>query len=376
MEEIPRRPILERHVMLTSLYLNTSTSARILSVAFTFFVMGFIAAPAGSEAFGQFPQQRRLEERERRQAEAERRREAQNEQELAARDAVPRPRAAMMNVNVQMALTTANAKNFEEARARAAKRVSDGETLWMHLKFQGKLGDYVLTFRDEESGTLRYVLYAETGPQDDPTALAKYVIEFAKEDLASSEIVVSLTPLSPGQKLSTPVLLATAATRQPGIWNSELRITNNPIIPRAPTDNLAKLSFALDLGQGNGRYSGLWAGFHDFGMSGPAADTALPVARSFYSLPIKTAIQNHLTEKGIEPVRFFFAQDHWLETLPSATSKVRERNITAIFTYKKGEECFFGSATAGQTYSLLNSKFDDAKIDSRVGMPLDCKELQ
>lgn len=362
--------------MLTSLYLNTSARARLQLIFTALFSIGFFAVPAATDMFGQFPQQRRLEIREQRQQEAERRRREANEAALAARDAVPRPRAAVMNVNVQMALTTENAKNFEDARAKAAKRIRDGETLWMHLKFQGKLGDYVLTFRDEESGTLRYVLYAETGPQDDPTALAKYAVEFAKEDLASPEVRISLTPLSPGQKFGTPVLLATAATRQPGVWNNELRLTNNPVIPRAPTDNLAKLDFALDLGQGNGRYSGLWAGFRDFGLSGPAADTALPVARSFYSLPIKTAIQSHLTEKGIEPVRFFFAQDHWLETHPSATSKVRERSITAIFTYKKGEECFFGSATAGQTYSLLNSKFDDAKIESRVGMPLDCKELQ
>ena len=170
--------------------------------------------------FGQFPQQRRLEIREQRQQEAERRRREANEAALAARDAVPRPRAAVMNVNVQMALTTENAKNFDDARAKAAKRVRDGETLWTHLKFQGKLGDYVLTFRDEESGTLRYVLYAETGPQDDPTALAKYAVEFAKEDLANPEVRISLTPLSPGQKLGTPVLLATAATRQPGVWNN------------------------------------------------------------------------------------------------------------------------------------------------------------
>ncbi|MBK9162950.1 MAG: hypothetical protein IPM21_03425 [Acidobacteria bacterium] len=358
------------------LYLKTSAAPRFRISLLAFLAMTFIGAPAFQETFGQFPQQRRLEIREQRQAEAERRRVQQNEAELAKRDAVPQPRAAVMNVNVQMALTTQEAKTFAEANAKAAKRVRDGETLWMHLKFQGKLGDYVLTFRDEESGTLRYLLYAETGPQDDPTALAKYAIEFSKDDLANPEIRISLTPISPGQRIATPVFLATAATRQPGVWNNELRLTNNPVIPRTPNDNLAKLAFALDLGEGNPRFSGLWNTFRSFGLSGPAADTALPVARSFYSLPIKTAIQQHLNGKSIEPVRFFFAQDHWLEQLQSTTNKNRERSVIAIFTYKNGEECFFGAATATQAYSLMSSKFDDAKIESRDGMPLDCKELQ
>lgn len=362
--------------MINLLFWITSSASRFRFSFLASLVIALVGAPAFQEALGQFPQQRRLEVREQRQAEAERRRQQQEEAELAKRDAVPRPRAAVMNVNVQMALTTQEAKTFDEAKAKAAKRVRDGETLWMHLKFQGKLGDYVLTFRDEESGTLRYVLYAETGPQDDPTALAKYAIEFSKDDLASPEMRISLTPVSPSQRIATPVFLATAATRQPGVWNNELRLTNNPVIPRAPNDNLAKLAIALDLGQGNARFAGLWDGFRSFGLSGPASDIALPVARSFYSLPIKTAIQNHLTEKGIEPVRFFFAQDHWLEQLPSAANKNRERSVIAIFTYKKGEDCFFGAATATQAYSLMNSKFDAAKIESRVGMPLDCKELR
>ncbi len=92
--------------------------------------------------------------------------------EEAGQPAASKPKAAVMNVDVQVVLSRADHKTFAEAKAASISRVTDGEPLWLYVKFNGKLGDYVLTQPDpEEPAKTRYVLFTEIGPQGDVTAL-------------------------------------------------------------------------------------------------------------------------------------------------------------------------------------------------------------
>ena len=121
---------------------------------------------------------------------------------------LPVPKPAVMNVDVQIALSKSEHKTFAEAKAAEVKKLVDGEPLWLYVKFKTRLGDYVVTTRHpDDSEKLRYTLYAEVGPRGDITALNQYAIQFSKDDLAASEVKINLAPGMFGRNKSIPVFL-------------------------------------------------------------------------------------------------------------------------------------------------------------------------
>ncbi|MCA1589594.1 MAG: hypothetical protein LC734_04235, partial [Acidobacteria bacterium] len=149
-------------------------------------------------------------------AEEDRRRRERGEIDPSA---PPKPKVAAMNVDVQAVLSKADHPNFALAKTRTAVRVADGDPLWLYLKFNGKLGDYVRTTAvADEPGKFRYQLFVEIGPKGDVRTLNEYVLEFAKEDLAMQELKINLAPGLMGRNRSIPVFLMASAAARPGLW--------------------------------------------------------------------------------------------------------------------------------------------------------------
>lgn len=332
---------------------------------------------AAQAAFTQFPQMQKAQQRMDQLRKADEAEQKAREAEDLAAVSIPRPKPSVMNRNIQTVLTTKEYKTFAEAKPFAAKRIADGDQLWAYVKFDTKLGDYVLTLKDAENGgQFKYVLFAEVGPKADVTALSRYVLEFTKEDLALSEIKVNLAPGKPGRNAAVPVFIDVAGTRGPGIWNNEFRLTNTVVVPRSLTDNLATADMTMNFVGVVTKYPKAREDFSSMVLRGTTDKATLPVAGSFYSLPLKTEILDRLKTDSITPVRFYYASNGWLEYGMSVTQPARLREVTAVFTYRNGESCNYGVARLVQSFDAMADTFATSAIELTKDLPLACTNIE
>lgn len=341
---------------------------KVLLAALAVILTAVVIAPAQIEQAERF--KKRMEQSVKASAERE------HDERLEAESMLPVPKMAVTNVDVQAVLTKAEFKTFTEAKAAEAKKVLDGEPLWLYLKFKTKLGDYVLTTRNpDDHEKLRYTLYAEIGPRGDVTALNQYAIQFAKEDLAATEIKIALAPALFGRNKSIPVFLMTSGSAKPGVWNNELRLTNNTSLPRPATSNLSIVPITLDFAGGVTKYKKLASEYDSIVLRGSNDVARLPVAGTFFSEPIKAAIAEKLAAEKITPVKIYFSGDDWQEFGSGGFSSTKTRKVFATFTYRSGEACKYGVAEVSQQYDFMQTKFGDPEITIQKDLTAPCTDV-
>lgn len=326
---------------------------------------------ASGEAFGQIEQINR--KRAARMQQSVRTddddRPAEGEQPL------PRPKPAVMNVDVQIVLSKSDVKTFAQAKAAEANRVADGEPLWMYVKFKTKLGDFVVTSRDaDDREKLHYTLYAEIAPKGEVSPLHQFTIQFAKEDLAATELKISLAPALFGRNKSLPLLLMVADTTKSGVWNNELRLTNNLVMPRNLTDNLANAAVVLDLSKGSTKYQTMESQYDSIIIRGTTDVGKMPFAGSFSNYQLKTQLTEKLAAENIAPLKIYFSGDERQEIASFTPSVKKVRKVFATFTYRTGEECFYGVAEIVELYDMLQTKYGVPEIRLQKDLPIACGE--
>lgn len=336
-------------------------------------ILSFLVLTMSSTAIGQIERMQKAREK------MERVTQGAQEREKARRNAEidgsgpARPKAAVMNVDVQMLLSKTDHNSFADARPAAVTKIVDGEPLWLYLKFKGKLGDYVITKPvASEPNTFQYLLYAEIGPQGELSPHNQYVLQFTKEDLALPELKINLAPGLLGRNKSIPVFLMNSGNAKPGVWRNEFRITNTTAVPRAPTDNLAKSDVTFDFSKGLAKYPVMESDYDSIVLRGTTDTSKLPAPGSFFSDTLKQSIAQKLFAERITPVKFYFAGDNWSQY--SVLSKT-ERKVYAVYSYKSGEECHYGVARVVEKYDQMNNSFGETQITLQNELPLACTEL-
>ena len=346
-----------------------------LLTALTIIIAGGIFAEAQS------PQQDGFKRRVNNSVKAamEREREARGEApapEAAAAASLPVPKAAVTNVDVQAVLAKTEYKTFAEAKTAEAKKVLDGEPLWLYLKFKSKLGDYVLTTRDpDDHEKLNYTMYAEIGPRGDVTALSQQAIHFTKEDLAATEFKLGLAPALFGRNKSIPVFLMTSGAAKPGVWNNEFRLTNSTAFPRSATSNLSVVPVTLDFAGGVTKYKKLASEYDSIILRGTTDITKLPIAGTFFSESLSSAITEKLASESIVPSKIYFSGDDWQEFGSGGVMQTRSRKVFATFTYRSGESCLYGIAEVVQKFDIMTSKFGESEISIQKNLPAQCADV-
>lgn len=326
---------------------------------------------ASGELLAQFPQSQRIRDRMDQSIKASRDREHDRRLEEEGRLPVPRP--AVMNVDVQIVLSKAEHKTFAEAKVAAANRIVDGEPLWLYIKFKTRLGDYVVTTRHpDDHEKLRYTLFAEVAPRGDITALSQYAIRFSKEDLAATEVKINLAPGIFGNNRSIPVFLITSGRANTGVWNNEFRLTNSVTIPRALTENLASAPVTLDFSGGVEKYKRMEAEYDSIFLRGTTDVGRMPVAGTFFSAALSARITEKLAAEKILPLKIYFSGDDWQEIASFGPPMTKVQRVFATFTYKRGEECFYGVAEVIENYDFIESKFGEAEIKLQKDLPIPC----
>lgn len=325
------------------------------------------------DVFAQFPQTERQKRRMEQSIRASEERERDPRLDAEARLPVPRP--AVMNVDVQMALSKAEYKTFAEAKAAETKKIVDGEPLWLYVKFKSKLGDYVLTTRHpDDPEKLRYTLFAEVAPRGDITALSQYSIQFAKDDLLATEVKINLAPGMFGRNKSIPVFLMASGVAKTGVWNNEFRLTNSTSVPRALTDNLAATPVTLDFSAGATKYQKMESEYDSIVLRGTTDAAKMPVAGSFFSERISTLLTGKLALENIRPIKTYFSGDDWEEFAASGIQTRKSRRVFATFAYRRGEGCFYGVAEVTEEFDFLTGKFREADVKLRKDLPIPCAE--
>jgi hypothetical protein len=300
----------------------------------------------------------------------------EHDRRLEESSTLPVPKPAVMNIDVQAVLSKGDYKTFAEAKAAEAKKVVDGEPLWLYVKFKSKLGDYVLTTRNpDDPEKLRYTLFAEIGPRGDVTAQSQYAILFAKEDLTATELKIGLAPALFGRNKSIPVFLMASGAAKTGVWNNEFRLTNNTSMPRALNANLATAPIVLDFSGGTAKYKKMDSEYTAIILRGSSDVTKLPVAGTFYNEALKSKILDALAAEQIKSDRLYFSGDDWQEFASTGMAMSKSRRAYATFTYRRGEQCFYGVAELTSNYDFMLSKFGEPEIELRKDFPMPCSEV-
>ncbi len=310
--------------------------------------------------------------------------ERDRQTELARKAAIPKPKPAVMNVDVRVVFSQNEYKTFAEAQADAVDRIADGEPLWLYIQFRGKLGDYVYAEPiADEPGRFRYMLFTEIGPQGDVTALTRYVLRFEPSELSARELKINLAPGIFGPVRSIPVWLKTADSARPGVWHNEFRISNSPTVPRGTNDFVAKSAVILDLSGSHTKYRQMWADYDSIMLRGTPDPLKLPVPGSFYDHAVQKEVETKLKASGIVPAKFYLSGNDWGQVAVSAFALQdpaytprRERRIFATYTYQKYGSCAYGIAEVKQAYDEAASKFITSSIDLANDFPLYCELLK
>ncbi len=280
-------------------------------------------------------------------------------------------RPAVMNVDVQMALTKLEYKNFAEAKPNLTKEITDGDNLWLYVKFNGKLDRYVYRLA-EENAPERYVLFVEYGPEGDTMAKGHQILEFRKDELNLTELKMSLSPGKAGNNKSLAIFIRNIAASKPGRWSNELRITNNPGFPRGFNDYLAKAAFACDFTRGFTKYPKMTKPFESMVLRDTLDETKLPIEGKFDDAALRTAISDRLAAEKITATRVYFSGDHWLEYSTLPTTQRQYRTVTGVVQYQTGAKCLYGIAEILQTYDMSNNQYGNTIIAFTKDLPTPC----
>jgi len=333
-----------------------------------------LSAVLSTAAFGQFVQATRARDRMDRSVKASEDRE--HDERLEKESILPAPRPAVMNVDVQMVLSKTEFKTFAEAKAAGATKIVDGEPLWMYLKFKTKLGDYVLTTRHpDDREKLRYTLYAEVAPRGDITALNQYSIRFSKDDLAANEFKINLAPGIFGRNKSIPVFLMNSSAAKTGVWNNEFRLTNTIAMPRGLSDNLATVPITLDFSGGLGKYKKMSGDYDSIVLRGTTDLAKMPVAGTFFNGTLTNVLTQKLAGEGIEPQKIYFSGDDWEEFASFGPPMQKSKRTFATFTYRRGDQCFYGVATVTESFDFMQAKYGDPEIELQKDLTIDCAQV-
>lgn len=325
-----------------------------------------------SSAFGQFPQMRTVDERINQKTEQINRAEAERRQlEANEKGSLPAFYPSVMNVDVQLALTKLEYKNFAEAKPNMATQIADGDSAWLFVKFNGKVQKYVYTLRNAD-GTERYLIFVEYGPQGDSTAKSHSILEFRKDELTATELKLSLSPGKAGNNNSLAIFIKNIAASKPGRWNNELRFTNNPSFPRGINDYLAKTAFVADFTKGFTKYPRMLSTFDSMVLRDTTDETKLPIEGKFDDTLVRTALVQKIAGEGIAPSRVYFSGDNWLEYSDLPISQRQFRTVTGVFQYQNGTSCLYGTATITQPYIVMDDRYGESTITLKTDLPTPC----
>jgi hypothetical protein len=276
-----------------------------------------------------------------------------------------------MNVDVQMVVTNTERKNFADARTVAVAKVSDGDPLWLYVKFNGTLERYVFRTTTPE-GADRYILFFEMGRSGESTAKNHYIIDFEKADLSLTELKINLSPGAFGRLKAMPIFLRNAADLKTGIWKNEIRLTGKPELPRGQSEYLAKSPITYDFSKNVTKYPAILKNYESMVLRGSTDTGRIPPPGKFDNFSLRRDVITKLAAQGIRPSSVYFASDNWAEYSDSPSTVRQVRTVYAVFTYQSGGNCLYGIAEIDQNFDPGMNRYDTSEMTFQKDLPVPC----
>jgi hypothetical protein len=131
----------------------------------------------------------------------------------------------------------------------------------------------------------------------------------------------------------------------------------------------------LDLSGGVAKYKKLASEYDSIILRGTTDVSKLPVAGTFFTEPVSSAIVAKLASEDITPTKIYFSGDEWQEFGSGGVMQTRARKVFATFTYRSGESCLYGVAEVVQKFDIMTSKFGDSEISIQKNLPAQCEDV-
>jgi hypothetical protein len=139
--------------------------------------------------------------------------------------------------------------------------------------------------------------------------------------------------------------------------------------------DLATAPVVLELPGGPAKYKKMESDYDSIVLRGSTDIAKLPVPGTFFDEGLKSQIAAQLATSSITPVKIYFSGDGWQESGSFGAVMKKTRKVFATYTYRQGEQCFYGVAEAAETFDFMNSKYGAPQISFSKGVATPCAEI-
>jgi len=131
---------------------------------------------------------------------------------------------------------------------------------------------------------------------------------------------------------------------------------------------------ALDFSGGPAKYKRMASEYDSIVLRGTTDVAKMPVAGTFFSEGLRSAITQQLAAENIVPRKIYFSGDDWEEFGSFGLQTSKSRRVFATFTYRRAEQCFYGIAEVTQNYDFMQSNFGESEIKLQKDLAVPCSE--
>lgn len=265
---------------------------------------------------------------------------------------------------------TAKYANFSEAKAHAVNQVKDGDPLWLYIKLDKPLKNYVV--KNEYANPAKpYALVLEIGPKgESATSFMSDEKYFSDADLSKQELVYNLAPGISGADNASQVFLNVIAGSRanPGVWENELRVSANKSGDKkifGTTPITFNVPDGIRLYKNNNTY------FPYIFEKGVVKSNVIPQKGFFKEADAIAAMKKAVDATGIKYKNFIPLYNMWNEDYNARKGGAEKRTAQSAFFYTKNGKCYFGLAWVDQFKESGKWGSMKAFVDP-TGYPMDC----
>lgn len=292
-----------------------------------------------------------------------------------------------MSIQSMMIFSKKEYDSFDKAAADTVNTIEDGDSLWLYVKLDKPLYNYVdiSRFTDNDGHLIelhsfhivigpRGATYPEYAQQQiyvnagknvdkDRSVNSGIVTKLNVDPNTTTELKILLSSYSKGK--SSFVLLEAIGGGEIGMWDNEIRLVFN-----YKTETFASAPILCNMINGLSNYKQAWKVYENVIKNGDEGDNSLPITGKFNDLKLKASILEKLKAKKGLPASFNFTVDDW--TVYTAANG-QSRTVHGYALYKESDKCYYTMIEVEQIMTYQQSEWSEPSIHFyKENAPVEC----
>lgn len=293
-----------------------------------------------------------------------------------------------MSSNGNIIYTNKEYKNYAEASSNSITEVKDGDELWMYVKLDKPLSNYIdiHKFTDGDGNLIELhsfqivigpkgetypefaeqKIYVNSGKNIDKDESRKSA-HFTRLDVDPSTTTEFKLILSKYlRRKSTSIFLKAVGGGSAGKWDNEIRLVH-----KNKSITFANGPIMCNVEDGIAKYRKLWKEYETVIDKGDVADNTLPPTGKFTDAKLKVKILEKLkAHKGL-PQSLNFTFDDWQVV---GEDNGKSRKMYAYALYKQNGKCSYTMVEVTQIMTVFQSTWSEPEIHFyKEDSPIECK---